>query len=137
MACGEADRALVESPDYLFSFRYDAYRRDHDVFYDAATAAWLKGCSSASQAVTLTFTGGEILRLRKDRILEILHLPGHSHGHLGCSTGGIALFTTVTPFKARVIKRWPVAARCALLTSTSNPTFKRFVPLRIQALKPS
>lgn len=83
MACGEADRALVESPDYLFSFRYDAYRRDHDVSYDTATAAWLKGCSSAPQAVTLTFTGGEVIRLGKDRLLEILHLPGHSHGHLG------------------------------------------------------
>jgi len=83
MACGEADRALVESPDHLFSFRYDAYRRDHLVFYDTAKAGWLKGCSSGPQTVTLTLTGGEIIRLAEDRILEIMHLPGHSHGHLG------------------------------------------------------
>jgi len=50
-ACGEADRALVESPDFLFSFRYDSYRENHEIFYDAATAAWLKSCSSASQAI--------------------------------------------------------------------------------------
>lgn len=83
MACGEADRALIESPDYLFNFRYDAYRRDHQIFYDPATARWLKECSSTPQTVTLTFTGGETIRLGEDRVLEIIHLPGHSHGHLG------------------------------------------------------
>jgi glyoxylase-like metal-dependent hydrolase (beta-lactamase superfamily II) len=83
LACGEADRALIESPDYLFSFRYDAYRKDHGIFYDTPTADWLRGCSSAPQNVTLTFTGGETLRLGDNRILEIWHLPGHSHGHLG------------------------------------------------------
>jgi len=83
IACGEADRALVESPDYLFSFRYDAYRRDHLIFYDTAAARWLRECCSAPQAVTLTFTGGEVIRLGHDRLLEIIHLPGHSHGHLG------------------------------------------------------
>lgn len=85
IACGEADRALVESPDYLFSFRYDAYRDDHGVFYDPATARKLKDYFSGPQNVNLTFTGGEILRLGdgEDRLLEIWHLPGHSHGHLG------------------------------------------------------
>jgi glyoxylase-like metal-dependent hydrolase (beta-lactamase superfamily II) len=83
IACGDADRALIESPESLFSFRYDAYRKDHGIFYDPGTADWLKGCSSAPQTVSLTFTGGETFRLGGDRILEIWHLPGHSHGHLG------------------------------------------------------
>jgi glyoxylase-like metal-dependent hydrolase (beta-lactamase superfamily II) len=83
MGCGEADRALIESPDYLFSFRYDAYRKGHALFYDAATVSRLKDCSSGPRNVTLTFTGGEVIRLGEDRLLEILHLPGHSHGHLG------------------------------------------------------
>lgn len=85
IACGEADRALVESPDYLFSFRYDAYRQDHGIFYDSATAQNLKDYFSGPQNIDLTFTGGEIMRLggSEDRLLEIWHLPGHSHGHLG------------------------------------------------------
>jgi glyoxylase-like metal-dependent hydrolase (beta-lactamase superfamily II) len=30
----------------------------------------------------LTFSGGEKIRLRDDWALEVLHVPGHSHGHL-------------------------------------------------------
>lgn len=83
IACGEADRALVESPDYLYSFRYDAYRRQHGIFFDSKTEQEIRGCSSDPQDVSFTFTGGETLRLGHDRILEMWHLPGHSHGHLG------------------------------------------------------
>lgn len=83
IACGDADRALIESPDYLFEFRYDAYRRDHDVYFDAETAHAIRNCSSQPQPVSMTFIGGEKIRLGNDRILEIWHLPGHSHGHLG------------------------------------------------------
>ena len=83
IACGDADRPLIESPNVLFSFRYDAYRRDHGVFYDPQTAQNIKDCCSGPQGVTLTFSGGEVLRLGQSRILEIWHLPGHSHGHLG------------------------------------------------------
>ena len=83
IACGNADRELVDSPDYLFEFRYDAYRRDHGICFDAKTALQIRNCSSKAQPVNITFCGGEIIRLGNDRILEIWHLPGHSHGHLG------------------------------------------------------
>lgn len=83
IACGSADATLVESPDYLFEFRYDAYRRDHGVFFDPDTARAIRNCSSEPQPVTLTFTSGEAIHLQNDRVLEIWHLPGHSHGHLG------------------------------------------------------
>jgi glyoxylase-like metal-dependent hydrolase (beta-lactamase superfamily II) len=83
IACGEADRALIESPDYLYTFRYDAYRHDHGIFFDAQTEQEIRNCSSHPQSVTLTFIGGETFQLGPDRILEIWHLPGHSHGHLG------------------------------------------------------
>jgi glyoxylase-like metal-dependent hydrolase (beta-lactamase superfamily II) len=83
IACGDADRALIESPDYLYSYRYDAFRREHGIFFDAKTELEIRASSSTPQSVDLTFTGGESLRLASDRILEIWHLPGHSHGHLG------------------------------------------------------
>ena len=83
IACGNADRPLIESPDCLFNFRYDAYHKDHGVFYNAEGVQNIKNSCSGPQGVTLTFTGGEILRLDRDRIFEIWHLPGHSHGHLG------------------------------------------------------
>lgn len=83
LACGDADREMIESPEYLFSFRYDAYRKDHGVFFDEKTAQDIKHCSSDPQKVTFTFVGGETLRLGSNRVMEIWHLPGHSHGHLG------------------------------------------------------
>ncbi len=83
IACGDADRALIESPDYLYSYRYDAFRRDHGIFFDAETEKAIRACSSEPQKVDQTFFGGETLSLAPDRILEIWHLPGHSHGHLG------------------------------------------------------
>jgi len=83
LACGDADRAMIESPDYLFTFRYDAYRQNHGIYFDSKTAQEIRDCSTKPQAVTFGFVGGEMMRLDGDRLLEIWHLPGHSHGHLG------------------------------------------------------
>jgi glyoxylase-like metal-dependent hydrolase (beta-lactamase superfamily II) len=81
--CGEADRQMIESPEFLFSFRYDAFRQDHGIFFDPKTAAEIMQCFSGPQEVAVTAVGGETIRLGADRLLEIWHLPGHSHGHLG------------------------------------------------------
>jgi glyoxylase-like metal-dependent hydrolase (beta-lactamase superfamily II) len=83
LACGDADIDLIESPEHLFAFRYDAYRQNHGIFYDSQTTEEIKNCASGPQEVTFTFVGGEIMRLGRNRLLEIWHLPGHSHGHLG------------------------------------------------------
>jgi glyoxylase-like metal-dependent hydrolase (beta-lactamase superfamily II) len=83
IACGAADRPLIESPERLFSFRYDHYRQDHDIFYDEQTAAAVLDSCSGTAPVFLGLTGGETLSLGSDRLLDVLHLPGHSHGHLG------------------------------------------------------
>jgi len=45
---------MIESPDYLFSFRYDAYRKDHGIFFDQQTT-------------------------RTSRIVHPLLNPSHSH----------------------------------------------------------
>jgi phosphoribosyl 1,2-cyclic phosphodiesterase len=57
LACGDPDSALIESPEKLFSFRYDAYRKDHCIFYNSQTAQEMKDCSSSPQEVTVTFVG--------------------------------------------------------------------------------
>ena len=82
IGCGTADQALVESPEHLWSFRYDRYRQDHGIFYDEKTAAFIRNSFSNPQPVSLTFSGGERLSLGQDRVLELWHAPGHSHGHL-------------------------------------------------------
>src|SRR5215469_8141778 len=82
-ACGRLDQPLVECADVLFSSRYDAYRADHGIFYNPETASFIRNCCGGPHPVTLTFAGGETIRLGEGRIIEIWHLPGHSHGHLG------------------------------------------------------
>lgn len=81
--CGEADRVQIESPDRLIALRYDKYRREHGIFYDDATRQAIRRELGESQAVDRVFRGGERLPLDDGRELEILHLPGHSRGHLG------------------------------------------------------
>ena len=81
--CGEADRVQIESPDRLIALRYDAYRRDHGISYGNGVRQAIRRELGEPQSVDGIFRGGELLRLDADRELEILHLPGHSCGHLG------------------------------------------------------
>lgn len=83
LACGDADRALCADPDVLLQQRYEAYRADHDIFYNEATIQWIRQQSGTSQPIDLTFIGGEHLRLSDDWEVEIVALPGHAKGHLG------------------------------------------------------
>lgn len=83
LACGDSDRDRIDSPQGIYQLRYEAYRADHDVHYDEAATRWIFEELGDAQPVELTFRGGERLRLAPDWDLEVLHLPGHSDGHLG------------------------------------------------------
>ncbi len=82
LCCGDADREQIESPTAIYRQRYDAYRT-HGIFYDEATHREMLSALGEAQPVDLTFMGGERLRLGPDWEIQIVHLPGHSHGHLG------------------------------------------------------
>jgi glyoxylase-like metal-dependent hydrolase (beta-lactamase superfamily II) len=83
LCCGDADRASIEHPEVIYARRYDAYRQKHHRFYDEATRQYILAELGHPQPVDLTFVGGERIRLSRDWDLEMLSLPGHSHGHLG------------------------------------------------------
>ncbi len=78
LACGEADRAMVEDPRTLFDRRYNFLRDEHDVGFDPEP--WPE--AGNPRKADVGFTGGEKLRLGEEWELEVLHVPGHSHGHL-------------------------------------------------------
>jgi glyoxylase-like metal-dependent hydrolase (beta-lactamase superfamily II) len=82
LCCGDADREMIEDPAALFRYRYDAYRQ-YGVFYSEQTARNVRSDLGEAQPVDLTFRGGERIRLSPDWEVEVLHLPGHSKGHLG------------------------------------------------------
>ncbi len=111
LSCGVADRHLVEDPRALYDLRYNFLREDHGVGFDAEPSP----DAGKPRKMDLCFSGSETIRLGDDWALEVLHVPGHSHGHLalydakhkaafvgdaihgrGCpkSTGGLAIPVT-------------------------------------------
>jgi len=84
VACGAGDEAQVADPRTLVARRYSAFEYDHGVgFPTEAKPNLVRLAGSIPVAVDRVFCGGERLRLGPDWTVEILHLPGHSSGHLG------------------------------------------------------
>ena len=78
LACGTADQEMVEDPQVLWDRHYNFLGDDFGVGGGAKPGPE----AGNPQKIDLTFGGGERLRIRKDWQLEVLHVPGHSHGHL-------------------------------------------------------
>ncbi len=83
LACGEADRELVEAPRKLFDLRYNFLRAGHDLGFDPDPGP----DAGRLRRMDLTYSGGEKILLDDDWALEVLHVPGHSHGHLALYDG--------------------------------------------------
>jgi glyoxylase-like metal-dependent hydrolase (beta-lactamase superfamily II) len=89
--CGTADREQIETPEGLADLRGAAHHYWHGLglspdkrpdFLKNAGAGDQPGAPGNRLPITRTFDGGETFQLG-DRLLHILHLPGHSLGHLG------------------------------------------------------
>ena len=73
---GDRERILRERYGW-----YAAHGPDAD--YDADTKEWLRDAMGPDVPVDLHLVGDEVFRLGPDLAVEVLHLPGHSMGHLG------------------------------------------------------
>jgi glyoxylase-like metal-dependent hydrolase (beta-lactamase superfamily II) len=82
VACGALDRELVSDPDAIMARRYGAFRVDHGIGYDDETTAWMREMCGSPQPVDSVFAGGETIDLGGNIQLSVLHVPGHSPGHL-------------------------------------------------------
>lgn len=84
LACGAGDRAQIADPRALVARRYAGFEHDHGVGFPTDVKPRLVHLAGGDPvAVDRVFCGGERLALSDDWTIEILHLPGHSHGHLG------------------------------------------------------
>jgi glyoxylase-like metal-dependent hydrolase (beta-lactamase superfamily II) len=86
--CGTLDREQIETPEGLADIRGAAHYYWHDMGLSPDKRAdFLKNAGGAGNRIEIarTFDGGESLQLGGDkgRTLHIMHLPGHSMGHLG------------------------------------------------------
>ena len=84
LACGTGDEGQVSDPRVLVKDRYSAFEYDHGVGFPTDVKPRLVELAGSNAVpVQRTFCGGERLRLSEDWTVEVLHLPGHSKGHLG------------------------------------------------------
>ena len=79
--CHRDDRALIESTDLTIAARYQEFVDDHGIGWDEEFRTLLRERANPTR-VDAGLVGGEKVDLGS-RTVEILHLPGHSSGHLG------------------------------------------------------
>jgi glyoxylase-like metal-dependent hydrolase (beta-lactamase superfamily II) len=83
LICAHAlDAPWVESAELILRERYHWYD-EHGVGYAPNTAIWLRDALGPDVPVDLRLVGGETFRLGDGFVVEVLHLPGHSPGHVG------------------------------------------------------
>ena len=76
------DRRWIEETEAIFAERYDAYHADHGLTYEPSITAMLHTWHGPPVPVDVGLVGGEDLRIGSASILEVLHVPGHTPGHL-------------------------------------------------------
>jgi glyoxylase-like metal-dependent hydrolase (beta-lactamase superfamily II) len=81
-SCGEADRAWVESNQRITAEIY-LWSEPYGFGPDDEAKDWIRTELGGDSPVDAGLRGGETLRLGPDWRVEILHLPGHTPGHLG------------------------------------------------------
>jgi glyoxylase-like metal-dependent hydrolase (beta-lactamase superfamily II) len=84
LACGDLDREIIENPDRLFAVRYNQWIQEHGVGISAnpEVEVWVRGMVGAAHRIDVTLRGGENLAIDEKRSLRVLHVPGHSDGHI-------------------------------------------------------
>ena len=76
------DRRWIEHTDAIFAERYDAYHADHSLTYEPEITQGLHEWHGLPVPTDIGLPGGETIRLSKELSLQILHVPGHTPGHL-------------------------------------------------------
>ena len=79
-ACHELDRHWVESNEALVRENY-GWHAEHG--FPPMDAGELLASMGGDSPIDVGLRGGETIRLDADRVVEILHLPGHTPGHIG------------------------------------------------------
>jgi glyoxylase-like metal-dependent hydrolase (beta-lactamase superfamily II) len=76
------DRRWIEQPAAIFAERYDAYHAEHGLTYEPSLTQTLHEWHGPPVPVDMGLIGGEELRCSQQCALRVLHVPGHTPGHL-------------------------------------------------------
>jgi glyoxylase-like metal-dependent hydrolase (beta-lactamase superfamily II) len=78
----ELDVRWIESAEAIMRERYGWYA-EHGLDYEPDVSAWLRDAIGPDTPVDVHLRAGERIRLGPRLMLEVLHLPGHTPGHIG------------------------------------------------------
>jgi glyoxylase-like metal-dependent hydrolase (beta-lactamase superfamily II) len=78
----ELDVPWIESAEAIMRERYGWYAA-HDLAYDPEVFTWLREAMGSDTPVDLRLQAGERIRLGPSLVVEVIHLPGHTPGHVG------------------------------------------------------
>jgi glyoxylase-like metal-dependent hydrolase (beta-lactamase superfamily II) len=81
-SCGEADRPYVESNQVMLAEIY-RWSEPYGFGPDEESREWIRRELGGDSPIDAGLRGEETMRLGPGRRIEILHLPGHTPGHLG------------------------------------------------------
>ena len=79
--CHELDQPMIADVDVLTRERYECFRNGHGIDFGAAFSEWVYD-NAEHVPIDITVQGGERIRLGDDSLIDVLHTPGHSRGHL-------------------------------------------------------
>jgi glyoxylase-like metal-dependent hydrolase (beta-lactamase superfamily II) len=80
--CHELDRPWIESNHAMMAENYCWYET-YGFGPEEEAKAWIRRELGGDAAIDVGLRGGETVRLGRDWRVEIMHLPGHTFGHLG------------------------------------------------------
>lgn len=80
ICCGERDRPMIEDLQVMIDDRYNEFAHDHGFAESQEAVDFIRTVAFESK-IDIGFAGNERIDLG-GRMVEILHTPGHSWGHL-------------------------------------------------------
>ncbi|MCC6315625.1 MAG: MBL fold metallo-hydrolase [Thermomicrobiales bacterium] len=81
LACHHADAAEIGSLEAMIERRYGQFATEHGLVDSAETLAWYRAAGRFAEP-DLLLAGGESFALGSGWTVDLLHVPGHSRGHL-------------------------------------------------------
>jgi glyoxylase-like metal-dependent hydrolase (beta-lactamase superfamily II) len=82
VGCGALDMPLVSDPSELLTRRYHAFVDDHGIQPSPEAATWMRTESGTAERIDFGLAGSETFSLGSGWRARVLHVPGHSPGHL-------------------------------------------------------
>jgi glyoxylase-like metal-dependent hydrolase (beta-lactamase superfamily II) len=135
LMCGEADRSLICDLDLMIRQRYGEFRDEHGYDEPESVQEYIRSVTH-TVPVDVGLRGGEMIDLG-NRTVEIVHVPGHTWGHLAVSdlaTGSVLVGDAVLGDSVLTAEGAPAFPPTYRYLDSYRETIRRLHDLRPQRI---